>query len=126
MMYYKNLWVSTHMMTNGGVIGFFSGGAGGLQANPHTVCGGAVVQPAEGAAAPHEGSSAERGGVQGGEAPTAAEAHARWSRPGRLSGHLLAIAAGVAAVSVEAAAPSMSVTSSAVACLFSSTERRSC
>lgn len=33
--------------------------------NPDTVCGGAVVQSAEGAAAPHEGSCRERGGVQG-------------------------------------------------------------
>lgn len=94
-----------------------------------TVCGGAAVQPREGAAAPHEGSCGESGGVQRWETPTAAEADARWSRPGCLSGGLLATltaTAGVIAISVEAAAPSMSIPSFAVASLFSRTWHWSC
>lgn len=91
--------------------------------NPDTVCGGAVVQSAEGAAAPQEGSSGERGGVQGREAPAAAEADACWSRPGCLPADLLA-GMTVAAVSVEAAAPSMSI--STFARRFSTTKRRRC
>lgn len=91
---------------------------------PDTVCGGAVVESAEGAAAPHEGGCGEGGGVQGREAPTAAEAHARWSQPRRLSGDPLAgltVPAGVAAVSIEAAAPSVSMASVAAAGRLSST-----
>lgn len=102
--------------------------------DPGTVCGGPLVQPAEGAAAPHERSCRERGGVQGREAPTGAEAHAGWSRPGCLSGDLVGrpgLPLGVAitadiTVPVEAAAPSVSIQSFAVARLPPSTRRRCC
>lgn len=99
-----------------------------------TICSGSLVQSAEGAAAPHEGSCGERGGVQGREAPAAAEADARSSRPRCLSGDLVAcpgllddltVTTNVT-VSVEAVAPSTSIAGFAVARLFSSSQRRCC
>lgn len=108
-----------------------SQGSGIIWMDPVTVCAGSLVQSAEGAAAPHERSCRERGGVQGWEAPTGAEVDARSSRPGCHSGdlvacpNLLTITADIT-VPVEAAAPSMSIQGFAVAHLLSSTQRRCC
>lgn len=94
-----------------------------------TLCGGSLVQSAEGAAAPHERSCRERGGVQGREAATGAEADARCisgvlvACPGLLAG--LTLTADVT-VPVEAVAPTTSIWGFAVARLLSGTQRRCC
>lgn len=61
--------------------------------NEITVSRGSLVESAERAAASHERSSSERGGVEGRKAPAAAEAESRSGRLRRLSGALVAQAA---------------------------------
>lgn len=82
--------------------------------NEITVSSGSFVESAERAAASHEGSSSERGGVEGRKAPAAAEAES-WSGGARcLSGVLVASASLVAETASFQTAPSLTATRSGV------------
>lgn len=115
--------------------------------NESTIFGRSLVESAEGAAASHERSCSERGGVEGREAAAAAEATGRSGWPRCLSGGLMASVAWLAeaasfqrttsltatrrcaaTTAVEAVDPSRSNTGfrQSAASLFTSTQHGNC